>query len=104
MGPSPDGGVGIPPGVWGLAIEELVAPSGKLTVAVGDAARGVRRPPQRDRAVRDRDVGVVVLALCELCNPVHEGDRLEERLVLVRPLQRTVRFVPVVHVPTVAAT
>ena len=49
------------------------------------------------------DAAETRLALGELRNSVHEGDRLHERPELVGSLQRTVGFTPVVHPPKVPA-
>src|SRR6185312_6816772 len=74
--------------------EQLVRAGGELAVAVGDAAGGVRRPADRDAAVADRDVGVVVLGLREVGEPVDESDRLAEPVELERPLEGTVALHP----------
>ena len=77
-----------------MSSEQLVRAGGELAVAVGDASGGVRRPADRDAAVADRDVGVVVLGLREVGEPVDEPDRVAEPLELDRPLEATVALRP----------
>lgn len=77
-----------------MSSEQLVGAGGELAVAVGDAARGVRRPADRDVAVADRDVGMVVLGLREVGKPSDESDRVAEPVELERPLEGTVPLHP----------
>jgi len=77
-----------------VSSEQLVRAGGELAVAVGDAAGGVRRPADRDAAVADRDVGVVVLGLREVGEPVDESDCVAEPLELERPLEGIVALHP----------
>ena len=69
--------------------DELERAGGELTVAGGDAGFGVRRPAHDDVLVADLDVGVMVLGLGELREPVDERDRgreaVEHELSLERP-------------------
>jgi len=57
----------------------------------------MRRPPNGDAAVPDVDVGVVVLALRKLRQPVDELDRSGERRKLELPHERVVLLLPVGH-------
>lgn len=77
-----------------MSSEQLVGAGGELSVAVGDATRGVGRPADRDLAVADRDVGMVVLGLREVGEPIDEGDRLAEPVELERPLEGAVALHP----------
>lgn len=61
-----------------MSSEQVVGARGELAVAVGDAAGRVRRPANGDAAVADRDVGMVVLGLGQVGEPVDECDRLAE--------------------------
>ena len=77
-----------------MSSDQLVGARGEISIPVGDAARGVRRPAHRDAPVRDGDVGVVALGLRELREPVHEGDRLGEARELELPLERAAALAP----------
>ncbi len=77
-----------------MSSEQLVRAGGELAVAVRDAAGGVRRPADRDAAVADRDVGMVVLGLREVGEPVDESDRVSESVELERPLEGSVALHP----------
>ncbi len=77
-----------------MSSDQLVRAGRELAVAVGDAAGGVRRPADRDPAVADRDVGVVVLGLREVGEPVDEADRIAEPFEVHRPLERPVPLDP----------
>src|SRR4029453_16129320 len=61
----------------------VVAPAGR-----------VRPPAQRHVPVADRDVGVVVLRLRELADPIHECERLDEAGKLEGALERSVHLAP----------
>jgi len=78
-----------------VSSEQLVGAGGELAIPVSDAARGVRRPADRDAAVADRDVGMVVLGLREVGEPIDESDRVAEPLELERPLEGGVALDPV---------
>ena len=78
-----------------MSSEQLVGAGGELAIPVSDAARGVRRPADRDAAVADRDVGMVVLGLREVGEPIDESDRVAEPLELERPLEGGVALDPV---------
>ena len=78
-----------------MSSEQLVGAGGELAVAVRDAAGGMRRPADRDAAIADRDVGVVVLGLREVGEPIDESDRVAEPLELERPLEGGVALDPV---------
>ena len=58
--------------------DELVRLPGQLAVAIRDSAGGMRPPSHRDLPVVDLDVGMVVLDLREVGEPVDERDRLAE--------------------------
>ena len=77
-----------------MSSEQLVGAGGELAVAVRDAAGGMRRPADRDAAIADRDVGVVVLGLREVGEPADEVDRLAEPVELHRPLEGVVALDP----------
>jgi phosphatidylglycerophosphate synthase len=77
-----------------VSSEKLVGAGGELAVAVRDAAGGVRRPADRDAAVADRNVGMVVLGLREVGEPVDESDRIAESVELERPLEAAVTLHP----------
>ena len=77
-----------------MSSEQLVGAGGELAIPVGDAARGMRRPADRDAAVADRDVGMVVLGLREVGEPVDESDRVAESVELDRPLEGAVALHP----------
>jgi archaetidylinositol phosphate synthase len=47
--------------------------------------------------VRDRDIGMVVLGLCELADPVHEVERLPEALEDERALERALVLAPAIR-------
>jgi CDP-alcohol phosphatidyltransferase-like enzyme len=74
--------------------DELVRPRSHFAVAVGDPAGGVRRPADGDALVADRDVGVVVLGLGELGEPVDEGDRGHEGIERELALERAADLAP----------
>lgn len=78
-----------------MSSEQLVGAGGELAIPVSDAARGVRRPADRDAAVADRDVGMVVLGLREVGEPIDESDRVAEPVELERPLEGGVALDPV---------
>ena len=78
-----------------MSSEQLVGAGGELAIPVRDAARGVRRPADRDAAVADRDVGMVVLGLREVGEPIDESDRVAEPVELERPLEGGVALDPV---------
>ena len=78
-----------------MSSEQLVGAGGELAIPVSDAARGVRRPADRDAAVADRDVGMVVLGLREVSEPFDESDRVAEPVELERPLEGGVALDPV---------
>ena len=78
-----------------MSSEQLVGTGGELAIPVSDAARGVRRPADRDAAVADRDVGMVVLGLREVGEPIDESDRVAEPVELERPLEGGVALDPV---------
>jgi len=73
---------------------ELAGARGHLPVAVGDPAFGVGHPADGHALVADRDVGVVVLGLGQLGEPVDELDRRRERLERELPLERAVDLGP----------
>ena len=75
-----------------MSSEQLVGAGGELAVAVRDAAGGMRRPADRDAAIADRDVGMVVLGLREVGEPADEVDRLAEPVELHRPLEGVVAY------------
>ncbi len=56
--------------------DELVRLPGQLAVAIRDSAGSMRPPAHRDLPVVDLDVGMVVLGLREVGEPVDERDRL----------------------------
>ena len=63
--------------------------SAQLVVALGDRVLDVRPPAQGHAVPVDLDVRMVVLALGELADPVHERERLGEVAKLVLSLQST---------------
>lgn len=81
-----------------MSSEQLVGAGGELAVAVGDPARGVRRPADRHPAVADRDVGMMVLGLREIGEPVDESDGVAELREVDRSLERPVALGPAVVV------
>src|SRR2546421_4755782 len=70
---------------------------GHFPVFLGDSALGMRRPADGHAAVADVDVRVVVFALGELGEPVHEGDRRGERRQLELPHERARLLLPFGH-------
>lgn len=81
-----------------MSSEQLVGAGGELAVAVGDPARGVRGPADRHPAVADRDVGMMVLGLREIGEPVDEADGVAELREVDRSLERPVALGPAVVV------
>lgn len=82
--------------------DEVVGASGQLAIAVGDPARGVRRPADRDALEADGDIGMVVLRLREPGETVDERDRLGEAVEDQLSLEGTVTLDPrssLVHEP-----
>ena len=66
---------------------QLVRLFGQLVVALGDGVLDVRPPAQGHAIPVDLDVGMVILALGEFADPVHERERLGEVAKLVLSLQ-----------------
>jgi archaetidylinositol phosphate synthase len=77
-----------------LGLDEAVRFLSELAIAVGDAARRVRPPTQRDLLVVDRDVRMVVLGFRKLADAVHERERFREGRELERALERPVDLAP----------
>ena len=77
--------------------DELVGPPRKLTVTPGDPAGSVRPPAHRDPPVVDLDVGMMVLGLREVGEPVDESDRLAEIGELELPAQHAVDLRPMLR-------
>lgn len=78
-----------------MSSEQVVGARGELAVAVGDAAGRVRRPANGDAPVADRDVGMVVLGLGQVGEPVDERDRLAEPVEDELSLEGAVALDPV---------
>jgi archaetidylinositol phosphate synthase len=74
--------------------DERVRARSHLPVPVGDPALGMRRPADRDALVADGDVGVVVLGLGQLGEPVDEGDRRREAVEGELTLERAADLAP----------
>jgi archaetidylinositol phosphate synthase len=74
--------------------DELVAAGGELVVALGDTAGRVRAPAERDAAVADVDVGVVVGGLGGFGDAVDERDRSREVVEHELALERVAADAP----------
>src|SRR5207248_7071526 len=68
-----------------------------LAILGGDPTLGMRRPADRDAAVPDVDVRMVVLALREPREPAYEVDGSGKRGKLELPDERIVLLLPVRH-------
>ena len=77
-----------------MSSDQLVGASGQLAIAIRDAARRVRRPADGDALVADGDVGMVVLGLREVGEPVDEPDRLAEAVEDEFAFEGSVTFGP----------